>query len=146
MTAGAARLKSSNLIRTLANQRESTIAMVIIIVSLVVALRTPYFLTAENINDIFLNISILSIVAIGQMMVIATAGIDLSVASVIGLSAMSVGLLVRDNPGIPPLLTLPIGILIGLVLGSLNGLLVTKGRVPPIITTLSTMGSTGVRS
>ncbi len=132
--------KLSNFISSLAKQRETTILIVIILLCLVISLRTPYFMTAENINDIFMNISILAIVAIGQMMVIITSGIDLSVSSTIGLSAMVVGLIVRDHPTIPPLMTLPLGIILGMFLGMFNGLLITKGRVPPIITTLSTMG------
>ncbi len=140
MSAISGKPSVGSFIRSLARQRETTIIIVIILLCIIVSLRTPYFLTGENLNDIFVNISILSIVAMGQMMVIVTAGIDLSVASVIGFSAMTVGLIIRDNPGIPPLLTLPLGIVIGLVMGMLNGILVTKGRVPPIITTLSTMG------
>ena len=140
MTDPTAKRKGGNLIQSISNQRETTIIIVIILVSIVVSLATPYFLTKENFNDIFINISILSIVAIGQMMVIITSGIDLSVASVIGFSAMTVGLIIRDYPTIHPLLTLPMGILIGMTLGAINGLLITKGRVPAIITTLSTMG------
>jgi rhamnose transport system permease protein len=78
-------------------------------------------------------------VAIGQMMVILTASIDLSVGSVVGLVAMVIGLLVRDNPEIPMVMTVLLGTLLGLVLGSINGIIVTKGRVPPIITTLGTL-------
>jgi rhamnose transport system permease protein len=140
MSRPAAEPKIGNYFRSLVTQRETTIVIVILLLCLIVSLRTPYFLTGDNLNDIFVNISILSIVAMGQMMVITTGGIDLSVESTIGLSAMTVGLIVRDNPTIPPLLTLPIGIIIGMFLGMINGVLVTKGRVPPIITTLSTMG------
>jgi rhamnose transport system permease protein len=115
------------------------IVLVILVLVPLVGLRNPNFLTASNFRDILLDIAILSIVAIGQMMVILTASIDLSVSSIIGLVAMIIGLLVRDNPGIPPVLTVLIGTLLGLVLGSINGVIVTKGRVPPIITTLGTL-------
>ncbi len=131
---------SSSIFQSLASIRETTIALVILIVSLGISLRTPRFLLAENLNDLFVNISILSIVAIGQMMVIVTAGIDLSVASTIGLSAMTVGLLMAAHPTFPIVLTLPVGILIGILLGTINGFIITRGNVPPIITTLSTMG------
>jgi rhamnose transport system permease protein len=123
----------------LANVREMGIFLVILILIPLVGLRNPNFLATSNFRDILLDISILSIVAIGQMMVIVTASIDLSVGSIIGLVAMVIGLLVRDNPWLPPGLTVLLGILLGLVLGSINGIIVTKGRVPPIITTLGTL-------
>ncbi len=123
----------------LANVREMGIVLVILVLIPLVGLRSPNFLTASNFRDILLDIAILSIVATGQMMVILTASIDLSVGSVIGLVAMVIGLLVRDNPEIPSVLTVLLGTLMGLALGSINGIIVTKGRVPPIITTLGTL-------
>jgi rhamnose transport system permease protein len=130
---------SHRLFLLLANVREMGIVLVILVLIPLIGLRNPNFLTASNFRDILLDISILSIVAIGQMMVILTASIDLSVGSVVGLVAMIIGLLVRDNPGIPMALTVLLGTLLGLVLGSINGIIVTKGRVPPIITTLGTL-------
>jgi rhamnose transport system permease protein len=130
---------SYRLFLLLANVREMGIVLVILILIPLIGLRNPSFLTASNFRDILLDISILSIVAIGQMMVILTASIDLSVGSVVGLVAMVIGLLVRDNPAIPMVVTVLLGTLLGLVLGSINGIIVTKGRVPPIITTLGTL-------
>jgi rhamnose transport system permease protein len=130
---------SHRLFLLLANVREMGIVLVILFLIPLIGFRNPNFLTASNFRDILLDISILSIVAIGQMMVILTASIDLSVGSVVGLVAMIIGLLVRDNPGIPMALTVLLGTLLGLVLGSINGIIVTKGRVPPIITTLGTL-------
>ena len=123
----------------LANVREAGIVLVILILIPLVALRNPSFLTPSNFRDILLDISILSIVAIGQMMVILTASIDLSVGSTIGLVAMVIGMMIRDNPSFPPGLAVLLGTLLGLLLGSINGIIVTKGRVPPIITTLGTL-------
>jgi rhamnose transport system permease protein len=130
---------SHRLFLLLANVREMGIVLVILILIPLIGLRNPSFLTASNFRDILLDISILSIVAIGQMMVILTASIDLSVGSVVGLVAMIIGLLVRDNPEIPMVATILLGTLLGLVLGFINGIIVTKGRVPPIITTLGTL-------
>jgi rhamnose transport system permease protein len=123
----------------LASVREVGIVAVIIVLMAIVGVRNPRFMTVSNFVDIFLDISIVSIVVIGQMMVIITRGIDLSVSSNLGLTAMVVGLLIRDNTWLNPWLTIPIGLAIGLVLGLFNGVLVTKGRVPPIITTLATL-------
>ncbi len=133
------RASRPNLLLLAARFRETGIVVVILLIVAAVSLRTPYFLTPDNFRDILLNIAILSIVALGQTMVILTRSIDLSVGSIIGLSAMVVGLAVRDNPDLPPVLALLMGIGLGMALGGINGLLVTLGRVPPIIATLGTL-------
>jgi len=78
-------------------------------------------------------------VAIGQLMIIVTGGIDLSVGSSLALSGMSVALLNQYHPEIPIFMIILISIAIGLLLGSINGLLVSQAKIPPIITTLGTM-------
>ena len=79
------------------------------------------FLTPDNFRDIALNISILVIVALAQTMIIITRGIDLSVSSMIGLTAMMVAFTVAAFPTLPPLLALLLGMALGAALGSLNG-------------------------
>jgi rhamnose transport system permease protein len=96
-------------------------------------------LTADNFNDILLNISILAIVALAQTMVIITHGIDLSVSSMIGLVAMMVAFVVKQNPEIPVIFTVLLGMALGSVLGMFNGLIISRGNVPPIIATLGTL-------
>lgn len=72
-------------------------------------------------------------VAVGQMMVVITGGIDLSVGSGLALSGMLVGLIYKHGYGLNPLLALILGGLIGLVLGSINGFLISKAAVPPLL-------------
>jgi rhamnose transport system permease protein len=119
--------------------REIGILIVLVLLTVVVSLRTPSFLTLNNLRDILLDISILSILAIGQATVIITRNFDLSVASTLALSGMLVGMTVRDHPGTPAPLALALGALIGIAAGSLNGLIVTRGHVPSIIATLGTL-------
>ena len=119
--------------------RETGIIVFILLLSALVTLRNPAFLSVNNLQDIVLNISILIIVALAQTMVIITRGIDLSVGSMIGLTAMMVAYLIAALPGLPPLLVLPIGMALGAVLGAVNGLLIAVGGVPPIIATLGTL-------
>lgn len=123
----------------IAGVRELGILLFIVALVVVVSLRSPYFLTMDNFRDILLDIGVLAIVAIGQTMVILTRGIDLSVGSGLALSGMIVGMTVSAHWGIPPLVALAMGIGIGIVLGAFNGLVVTKGNVPPIIATLGTL-------
>ncbi len=116
--------------------RETGIIVFIVLLSVLVTLRNSAFLSTENFRDILLNISILIIVALAQTMVIITRGIDLSVGSMIGLTAMMVSYTVSAFPGMPIFLAIPLGMTLGAVLGSLNGLLIAVGGVPPIIATL----------
>ncbi len=123
----------------LLKKREFTLLGIIILLLIAVSLRSPYFLNIENLNDILNDTAILMMVAIGQLMVIVTGGIDLSVASGTALTGMSVALLNQHFPGIPILIIILISIAIGFLLGSFNGILVSKANIPPIITTLGTM-------
>lgn len=119
--------------------REATIVGFTLLLIIGVSVYSPRFLSLNNFAEIALDVSILLIVAIGQMMVILTGGIDLSVGSGLALSGMIVGLTYKHGMSIHPVLALLMGALIGLGLGSANGVLVAKGKVPPIITTLGTM-------
>jgi rhamnose transport system permease protein len=110
-----------------------------LILVIAVTLRSPTFLTADNFQDILLNISILAIVALAQTMVILTHGIDLSVSSMVGLVAMMVSFVVKQNQDISILLVVLLGMALGAVLGTFNGLIITYGKVPPIIATLGTL-------
>jgi rhamnose transport system permease protein len=135
----ATRSSFTGLLWTLARFREAGISVFIVILVIAVTLRSPRFLTADNFQDILLNISILAIVALAQTMVILTHGIDLSVSSMIGLVAMMVSFVVKQNQGISIPLVMLLGMALGAVLGTFNGLIITYGKVPPIIATLGTL-------
>lgn len=128
-----------SLLWTLVRFREAGISVFILLLVVVVTLRAPSFLTPDNFQDILLNISILAIVALAQTMVIITHGIDLSVSSMIGLVAMMVAFLVKQNPEISLIFVVLLGMGLGGVLGMFNGLVITLGNVPPIIATLGTL-------
>jgi len=128
-----------SLAQTLVRFRELGIVAFILVLVALVSLLSPAFLSLDNFRDILLNIAILVIVALGQMLVIITRGIDLSVSSVIGLSAMMVSFTLVVFPGLPLPLALLLGVALGATLGALNGLIITAGNVPPIIATLGTM-------
>jgi rhamnose transport system permease protein len=124
---------------TLVRFRELSIIIFILLLIVIVSLDTPTFFTTTNFRNILLNISILSIVALGQTMVIITRGIDLSVSSMIGLVAMMVSFTVVAFPFVSPPLAILLGMVLGAILGSFNGLIITIGKVPPIIATLGTL-------
>lgn len=129
----------SNLLWTLVRVREAGISIFILILVVAVTLRAPSFLTFKNFNEILLNISILAIVALAQTIVILTKGIDLSVSSTIGLVAMMVAFVVKENPEMSIILTVVLGMALGAVLGMFNSIIIAYGNVPPIIATLGSL-------
>src|SRR5262245_59170072 len=135
----AAPAPSRRLWQVLFKFRELGTLLIIVLLCALVGVRNPAFLTADNFRDIILNISILVIVALAQMMVIITRGIDLSVGSMIGLTAMMVSFTVVAFPDLPVILALILGMGLGAILGSANGLIIAYGGVPPIIATLGTL-------
>lgn len=102
------------------------------------AIFTTSFLTPNNLTNLARRISAVSIVAVGETLVIITAGIDLSVGSVAAFSAVVAGLTIKDY-SFPVSLGIACGALAGLGCGLVNGLLATKGRIPSFIVTLGMM-------
>ena len=93
------------------------------------------FLDQQNFINILAQNSVAGVLATGQTLVILTAGIDLSLGSIAALSSTAVLLLQDQGPAV----ALPVGIAVALACGLANGLLVTKGRIPPFIATLGMM-------
>ncbi len=117
--------------------RELTILAVIIILSIVISLFTPYFFTPNNLMGVARSFSMTAIMAIGMTMVIITSGIDLSVGSVMGFSALITAM--SFEIGLPIPICILAGLAVGIVFGLANGLLITKISLPPFIATLGTL-------
>jgi len=130
---------SSSFLTAFSTWRELGIVAVTLLLMGAITLRSPYFLNAANFEDILVAISLTVIVACGQMLAIIIRGIDLSVSSIVGLVAMVVGLFIRDKFDFPMGWTLVMGIGFGILLGAINGLLITLGKLPPLIATLASM-------
>jgi ribose transport system permease protein len=108
-----------------------------ILLCLVLSLLSDRFLTVGNLTNVLRQSTINLIIAIGMTYVILTAGIDLSVGAVLALSTVVTADLLQR--GIPILPTLLVGLLLGGVLGSANGLLISRLKVPPFVATLGMM-------
>ena len=118
--------------------RESGGLIVLLVAVGALTLASPEFLTGNNLANLARQVAIFGILAIGQLMVILTGGIDLSVGSILGLAgAVTAQLLVSGVPMIPAIV---IGVLVGGVLGVANGVLVTRFKLPPFIATLGMLG------
>jgi ribose transport system permease protein len=102
------------------------------------SLLSPYFLSMDNLFAIGLQMAVVAIMAIGQMMVIISAGIDLSVGSVMALAGIGTTLVLSMGVGLFPAIL--VGLFIGLVCGAFSGSLIAYGHIPPFIATLGMMG------
>lgn len=125
--------------QTLAKSRESTLFVVLLLIIGGTALARPQFLNLQNLRDVLLNVSIVSLLTAGMTIVILMRHIDLSIGSTVGISAYAVGSLYVAFPHMPVIVALVAGLAIGMVAGSINALLVAVGRVPSLVATLSTL-------
>jgi len=98
---------------------------------------SPYFFTLSNLLNIAQQTVINAIISVGMTVVIITAGIDLSVGSILAFSGVILGNLLHSN--VPLFFSLIIGITIGVIIGVINGAFIAYGRIPPFIATLGMM-------
>ena len=110
----------------------------LIVIFVVFSVLSPYFATPENIVGILLATAVNGVLALGVTFIIVTAGIDLSVGTVMTLSAVMAGLTIAIA-GLPIPVGIAVGILTGATLGMTNGLLISRMKIPPFIATLGTM-------
>lgn len=128
------------LLSNFVKAREAGILLAVVLVILVATVRNPTFLfSSDGFRDLLLTPSILLLLAVGQAIVIITRNVDLSVGSVLGLTAYLTGRLFIDIPGIPLVLVFLIGVIVGGLLGLINGALVAFARVPSLVITLGTL-------
>lgn len=123
----------------LLKNREILLALIIVVMIAGFSTRASNFATPGNLATIFNDTSILIILALGQMTVILTKSIDLSVAANLAFTGMAVAMLDAAYPGLPLALLIVIAVGIGAALGAINGFLVWLLQIPPIVVTLGTL-------
>ena len=123
----------------LLKSRETILAGAIFLLVALIALRFPAFATPVNLGNVFNDTSILMMLALGQMAVILTKCIDLSVAANLALTGMAVAMLNAAFPGVPVVALILLAVVIGAGLGAINGILVWKLDLPSIVVTLGTL-------
>ena len=120
--------------------RELAVAVVLVALVVVTTLKTDNFLfSPDGWRNLLLNPSMLLILAVGQTAVIITRNVDLSVGSTLGLTAYAVGKLYTTYPDLPVVAVFLAGLVFGGLLGLVNGVLVTFGKVPALVITLGTL-------
>jgi rhamnose transport system permease protein len=122
----------------LGRQREVSLVIVMLVLATFVFTQAPQFLSAGNLSQVTILAAIVAIAAVGQAVVVLTRNVDLSVDAMIGIVAFSVADTLRAHAlSLPAALTYGVGL--GLVLGIVNGTIVSLFRVPAIVATLGTM-------
>ncbi|MDX0432060.1 ABC transporter permease [Sinorhizobium medicae] len=129
--------QSLSFIRDLGKHREASVLAMLAAVAIYLSFASDYFLEPRNLLNVGRQASVVAIVALGQALVIIARGIDLSVGSVIGLSAVVGAVLMRDTGS--ETIGLVGGLATGLACGVVNGLLYTRFRINPFIATLGTL-------
>ncbi|MFE6662803.1 ABC transporter permease [Streptomyces sp. NPDC057697] len=126
---------ASSLVEAVFRARELSIAGALALLVLGTYLANPRFLSGQGVRDLLLNASILVLLAVGQSAVVITRNIDLSVGSVVGLSAFACGRFVAGTDhGV--LAVMLLGLAVGAVCGLVSGSLVGFGGVPALVVTL----------
>ena len=137
--AGAAGRSGSRLVEVAFRVRELGILAALALVVIVTTAVNPRFLSVQSIRDLLLNASIIALLTVGQTLVVVTRNVDLSVGSVLGLTAFMTGTLFVGRPGLPVVVALLAGILVGVVCGAVNGAVTAVGKVPSLVVTLGTL-------
>ena len=127
------------MLNSLLKHREALLGAVIVLMVIAIGSRVPSFITPGNLVEMFNDTSILIVLALGQMMVLLTKGIDLSMAANLALTGMIVALINVHYPDVPVWALLILASALGLLMGAINGLLVWKLGIPAIVVTLGTM-------
>jgi rhamnose transport system permease protein len=125
----------------LLKNRELALALIIGLMVIGIGLYAPAFVAPDNIAYVLDDTSILFMMALAQMMVILTRGIDLSVASNLALSGMISASLAQNNPDLPVIAYIVLAIACGTLLGLFNGSLISYLGIPPIAMTLGTLAA-----
>ncbi len=123
--------------RKMVKAREFSVFCTLVLLFIIMSFASPYFFGTENIFNVLRNMSTVAVISVGVTMVIITGGIDLSVGSILAVSSMLMARLMWQ--GLSPALSFIAGILCGLSFGLLNGLIITKIKVNPFITTMGMM-------
>jgi rhamnose transport system permease protein len=119
--------------------RELSLLFLILAAILVFGCLIDGYYTSRTFNRVASSVAIITVVAVGQTLVVLTRNIDLSVGSIVGCTAYVAGSQIAAHPGLSPALAVLIAVGLGAVMGVVNGVIVAWGRVPSIIVTLGTL-------
>ncbi|MCI8417768.1 MAG: ABC transporter permease [Lachnospiraceae bacterium] len=119
------------------HRSEITMGGALVILFLILCVISPVFLTSRNMTNILSQVSFTAVLALGQTFVMLTGGIDLSVGSVLGITSMVGAMLMRSTESV--FLAITVTLLLGAIIGCVNGLLVSRFDIPAFVVTLGMM-------
>ncbi len=119
--------------------RELGIVLALVLVVVATTIDNHRFLSVTNVQQVLSGASIIALLAIGETIVVVTRNVDLSIGSVLGISAYATGRLYVHHPHLPLVLVFLAALAIGVACGVVNGLIVTVARVPSLVVTLGTL-------
>lgn len=125
---------TSRSLRTFRLLRDSGIFLALILLVVIGGILSPHFLQPGNVLNVLRQVAIVGIIGIGMTFVILTAGIDLSVGSIVGFVAIAAASMMSSGLAWP--IAIPLALAAGAMIGAINGLGITKGRLQPFIMTL----------
>jgi rhamnose transport system permease protein len=135
--AAGQRIGARNLVDLAVRIRESGILAALLLLVVITIAFQPRFASQQELTFVLQNTAVFALLAVGQTMVVLTRNVDLSVGSVLGLSAYLSANLFGHHPGIPIVVVFLAGLGIGVACGIANGLLVTIGHIPSLVVTLA---------
>lgn len=114
------------------------IILSLFVLSAIIAILSPRFLTVSNLTNVLSQATVSAVISVGEFLAILTAGIDLSIGSILAISIMMLGIFAK-NMAMNPLLAILLALAVGTLIGFFNGILLTKLRLPhPFISTMGT--------
>lgn len=119
--------------------REFSLVIIIVLAVLFFGTQIENYFNPRTFTRISTSVAVILVMAVGQTLVVLTRNIDLSVGSIVGFTAYFAGQQLALNNDIPPLGAVGIAVGAGLIMGAINGVLVTYGRIPSIVVTLGTL-------
>jgi rhamnose transport system permease protein len=133
------RSRSHAIAELLFRFRELGIVLALVIVVGATTIDNHLFLSATSVQQLLSGAAIVALLAIGETIVVVTRNVDLSIGSVLGISAYAVGVLYTHHPHVPLVVVFLLALGIGTTCGVVNGLIVTVARVPSLVVTLGTL-------
>ena len=126
-----------NMIKKLFKQREAAIVLIVLGLSIIMTIASSVFLTYQNIVALLLGMSIEVIIAVGMANLMASGGFDMSVGSILAFSGVCAGLVLKA--GMPPIVAVVVGVVIGGLVGLFNGFIIAKLEINAFVTTLASL-------
>lgn len=131
--------KNKSFLRKILNYRELGLVVALILLLVAAKILTPAFYSFDSISSMLTNNAVYAILAVGVSFTLITGGIDISIGAILAISGISVTQLMIKFPQIPSFLFVLFGISIGCICGFINGFLIGKMKIVPMIVTLGTM-------